>query len=342
MSTTARVHLAGLLTLAATATLALASGPPSKPAAAVPNYKVTGPHTHDNLTIFFLRGDDQIKGKKLLTLDEALRDKKVIVHETKNVNELSIENVSKEDVFVQAGDIVKGGQQDRTIANDILVPPQSGKLPVNSFCVEQGLWAQRGGESPAAFSRSSNALANNALKYACRGAQSQRMVWMQVQGAQEKLKSALKSDVKDYRSATSLQLTLEHKKLQDKVAAYVKELQPALDEKAADVIGFAMVVNGSVVSADVYANADLFRRLWPKLVQTSAIEAVSEKQEGKKFAPARAEAVTAFFKEVARGKKTEKKLIQELREVQQETAKNVLFETRTPGQGFIRQSYLAK
>jgi len=343
MSTTARIHLTGLLALAATATLALASGPPSRPAAApAPSYKITGPHTHDNLTIFFLHGEDQIKGKKLLTLDEALKDKKVIVHETKNVNELSIENVSKEDVFVQAGDIVKGGQQDRTIANDVIVPPQSGKLPVNSFCVEQGRWSQRGGENPVAFSGSANALANNGLKYACRAAQSQRLVWMQVQGAQEKLKSALKSDVKDARSATSLQLTLEHKKLQESLAAYVKKLQPALDDKAKDVIGYAVVVNGQVVSADVYANADLFRRLWPKLVLTSAIEAVSEKKEGKRFAPAKAEAVTAFFKEVASGKQTEKKLIQQLKEVQQESAKNVLFETRTPSQGFIRRSYLAK
>src|SRR5262249_18978501 len=225
MSTNARIHLGGLLVLAATTTLAIASGPPSKPAAAAaPNYKLTGPYTYDNLTIFFLHGEDQIKGKKLLTLDEALKDKKVIVHETKNVNELSIENVSKEDVFVQAGDIVKGGQQDRTIAHDVIVPPASGKLPVNSFCVEQGRWSQRGGENPVAFSRSENALANKDLKYACRGAQSQRLVWMQVQGAQEKLKAALKSDVKDTRSATSLQLTLEHKKLQDSVAAYVKKL----------------------------------------------------------------------------------------------------------------------
>ena len=35
----------------------------------------------------------------------------VIVHETSDVNELSIENVSaSEEVFVHAGDIVKGGR----------------------------------------------------------------------------------------------------------------------------------------------------------------------------------------------------------------------------------------
>ena len=38
-----------------------------------------------------LHGDDQVKGKHFLTLDEALEQKKVIVHETKSVNELARE-----------------------------------------------------------------------------------------------------------------------------------------------------------------------------------------------------------------------------------------------------------
>src|SRR5262245_55030134 len=87
--------------------------PPAKPVDR-PNLalRVSGPFTHDNLTLFFIHGDDQIKGRKLITLDEALEQKKVVVHETKEVNKLAIENVSDVEVFVQAGDIVKGGQQD--------------------------------------------------------------------------------------------------------------------------------------------------------------------------------------------------------------------------------------
>ncbi len=134
MSAITRTHLACVLGLLVTAGQALGAAPP----ASGPDYRLSGPFSHDNLAVFFLHGPDPIQGKKFLTLDEALRARKVIVHETKQVHQLAIENVSTEEVFVQAGDIVKGGQQDRTIANDLVVPPRSGKVPLASFCVEQG------------------------------------------------------------------------------------------------------------------------------------------------------------------------------------------------------------
>ena len=40
-----------------------------RPAAA---YTISGPFTHDNLTIFLLHGKDTLSGKPLLTLQEAL------------------------------------------------------------------------------------------------------------------------------------------------------------------------------------------------------------------------------------------------------------------------------
>lgn len=345
MSVINRLHLAAVLAVTVTAGVVLGLAPPAAPEAkpAAPSYRVTGPHSHDNLTVFFLHGEDAIKGKKLVTLDEALKAKQVIVHETRNVNELSIENVSTETVFVQAGDIVKGGQQDRTIAVDLIVPPKSGRLPVSSFCVESGRWAARGGENVRQFSSSSGALVNNELKLAARGAKNQSEVWKGVQNAQQKLSMAVKGAVQDSRSQTSLQLTLEHKKLQDAIEACVKMLEPALDPKASDAIGYAVVINGKVNSADVYANADLFRRLWPKLVRATAIEAVSEKKEGQKIDTIKAEAVTAFLKEAHTGKRQARKVTDQLQEVQQESARNVLFETQAPAdKAAIRRSYLAK
>src|SRR5262249_432299 len=71
--------------------LAPPAGPGAKPAGpAVLPYRISEPVTHGNLTVFFLYGEDQIKGKKILTLDEALKEKKVVVHETKNVSQLAI------------------------------------------------------------------------------------------------------------------------------------------------------------------------------------------------------------------------------------------------------------
>src|SRR5260370_39329454 len=78
-------------------------------------FRLEGPFTQDNLTVFLIHGKDKIKGETFLTLQEALLQKKVIVRETRSVNELSIENISREEVYVQSGDIVNGGAQDRML-----------------------------------------------------------------------------------------------------------------------------------------------------------------------------------------------------------------------------------
>ena len=109
------------------------------------NYRLSDPYTHKNLTVFLIHGKDQTT-KPFLTLQEALAQKKVRVYETKDVNELAIRNLSNEDIYVQAGDIVRGGEQDRMISVDFIVPPKSGRMPIAAFCVESGRWNKRGNE----------------------------------------------------------------------------------------------------------------------------------------------------------------------------------------------------
>ncbi len=124
------------------------------------DYRLEGPFTQGNLTVFLIHGQDKIKGQTFLTLQEALVQKKVIVRETREVNELSIENVSSEEVYVQSGDIVKGGQQDRMLGVDLILPPRSGKIPIAAFCVENGRWSQRGNEEVTKFDSSNNVVAS--------------------------------------------------------------------------------------------------------------------------------------------------------------------------------------
>ena len=103
-----------------------------------------------------------------LTLDEALAKGAVKVHETGNVNELQIENLGTDEVFVQSGDIVKGGQQDRVLTVSLLLPPKSGRIPIASFCVEQGRWAARGKEDVKTFATASASVPSREAKLAIR------------------------------------------------------------------------------------------------------------------------------------------------------------------------------
>src|SRR5258708_15611010 len=106
-----------------------------------------------------------------------MEQKKVTVFETGNVNQLAIENTSAETVYVQGGDIVKGGQQDRVFTTDLVLPPKSGRVPIAAFCVEQGRWTKRGSEDARTFAVSNNALPMKAAKLAVKSKQDQQAVW---------------------------------------------------------------------------------------------------------------------------------------------------------------------
>src|ERR671918_2585351 len=212
-----------LLTLCATV-LVVRSGrsqtvqTPVKPATPNSNYRLSGPYTHKNLTIFLIHGKEQMPGKDFLTLQEALAQKKVIVYETKNVNELAIRNLSSQDVYVQAGDMVRGGEQDRMISVDFIVPPKSGRMPIAAFCVESGRWSKRGNEAPASFSSSENYAATKDLKLAAKRDNSQQAVWENVKIAQEKLSQNVSETVQVAVSASSLELSLGNSKVKQTTA----------------------------------------------------------------------------------------------------------------------------
>src|SRR5204863_7082054 len=95
-----------------------------------------------------------------------LAKRAVEVRETGNVNQLEIENSGSEPVFIQAGDIVKGGQQDRTLMVSLLLPPKSGRIPIASFCVEQGRWSARGKEDVKTFASSASSIPSREMKLA--------------------------------------------------------------------------------------------------------------------------------------------------------------------------------
>src|SRR5205823_12275790 len=234
-------------------------------------YRLEGPFTQGNLTVFLIHGKDKIKGETFITLQEALVQKKVIVRETRSVNELSIENISSEEVYVQSGDIVKGGQQDRMMAVDLILPPRSGRIPIAAFCVENGRWSQRGSEQVTVFNSSANVVASREVKLAAKMKGSQGEVWREVSVAQDKLSANVGTRVNGDASPTSFQLALENKDVQANAEGYIKALANIVDGKP-DVIGYVFAINGKVNSADVYASSALFKKLWPKLLKASAIE----------------------------------------------------------------------
>lgn len=305
-------------------------------------HRLSGPYTYKNLTIYLVHGKDRMEGKKYLTLQEALKQKKVVVHETGEVNELMIENRSNQEVFIQAGDIVRGGRQDRALAHDLVLPPRSKKVPISSFCVEQGRWSERSGESSAAFSNSENQLSGRELKLAAKYKGDQGQVWKQVEETQRRLGEKVGGDVRSERSETSFELTLENSKVKVSADEYVKALKKITEGKK-DVIGYVFAINGSVNSADLYGSSDLFRKLWPKLLRSTAVEAVAEFDDGATFTEPAADTVRATLSDAERGAVRETKDVEHSEVVTQESDDNVMFETRDKSSGtYLHRSYIKK
>ncbi len=277
--------------VAANSLAALAEARPKS----TPNHEVSGPFTYQNLAVYLIHGKDVIQHKKILTLQEALQQKKIIVHETGSVRQLEVENLSVEaEVFIQAGDIVKGGRQDRVLAYDLMVPPKSGRVSIASFCVEAGRWRRRGSEDSAKFSKSTGQLPGKALRLAISSSGQQQLVWKRVKEQQDKLSQRLKKMVASAQSPSSLQLTLENKDLQAKVNAYVKRLEKCTAGKK-DVVGFAVTINGKVESADLYGSSTLFRKMWPKLLRSAAVYAFAEQTISRRFEMAETEQISSFL-----------------------------------------------
>jgi ARG and Rhodanese-Phosphatase-superfamily-associated Protein domain len=332
--------------------------------------RTSGPIVHENLAVYFIHGKSA-PGKVPLTLEEAMTSGVVKVRETSNVNQLEIENLGDDEVFVQSGDIVKGGKQDRTLMVSLLLPPKSGAVPIASFCVEEGRWTARGREDGRNFSTASASVPSRELKLAMKAPMPaappnsdptragalgsgaglaeigvrQRQVWESVRTTQGRLTSSLGAQVRSVQSASSLQLALENERLMDAQKGYINALKAA-GESEDDIIGFAFAVNGNINSADVYPSNGLFRKMWSKLLTAGVIEAIGHKDEPA-VAPPSSEAVQAFLAAAESGKSAEKALNAGARLETREAQNAFLFETaRVPSPkaaaSWVHRNYLAK
>ncbi|CAN5682006.1 hypothetical protein BH20ACI4_BH20ACI4_09120 [soil metagenome] len=309
----------------------------------VSDYKISAPFNYNNLTIFLIHGKDQTNKKNILTLEEAMENKEFVVYETSDVNELAVENLSKtNDVFIQSGDIVKGGQQDRLLAVSIIIPANSGKVLIAAFCVESGRWAKRGGEDKGQFSSSNERIVSRDLKIAANISRSQSEVWSEVSNVQQKLSENVGGSVNSTKSETSLQLSLEDKKVRENIDRYISNLGKIIEGKK-DVIGYAFAINGKINSADVYVSNSLFKKLWLKMLKASATEAVANLNEKTKTEKVNAADVKTFLSDSEKGKSRKETVSKRTTVITREDETNIVFEAMDEkAKLIVHKSYVKK
>jgi hypothetical protein len=230
---------------------------------------VSGPYPHENLTVFLVHTEHE-DNRDFLTLDEGLKKDlvKVTELEQEQVGELRFDNQSDRPLYLQEGERLYGGKQDRTIAVSLVIPPKSGKMSVPTFCIEQSRW--REGDKGRTFGFTVNpALAPKGVRGAAKVEGNQSSVWKCV-GAQKK--GAVTKSLASNTNSSANEL-LDAPRVQKISDEYAQVLGKVLD-KHRDAVGVVIVVNGQIEEADVYPNHALLGKLYPRLVRSYAFQAV--------------------------------------------------------------------
>lgn len=243
----------------------------SKPASNVKSNKaqktswsVGSPLTQNNLTVFPVYSTQTRKvSSEYLTLDEALKKQALKVKEMPDaeVSRVSVTNKASQSVYLISGDIILGGQQDRVIARDTIVPKNAKNFVVEVFCVEHGRW--QGGRHFSA-----GEVASSELRRETQVSKNQQKVWAKV--AQENAAMGTDTSTGTYRAVA------QSKAAEKDIPAYMKPLtaQLAKDKRA---IGIVVAVNGKVTAADVFADHKLFEKQMTKVLKSYALDAVQQK-----------------------------------------------------------------
>lgn len=255
-----------------------------------PEWRLGSPVTHDNLTIFPVLSDETTSTEEYITLDAGLRSGEVTVTEIgadgrsrtirpdqqsgdqAEVNRLMVTNKSGKTLVLIAGEIVVGGKQDRIVGHDCLVSSSGKPVPLDVFCVEHGRWHEgasfgqsRGAAGAGGFNSAAAVMALPSLREKAQASKDQSQVWAEVSKAERA--NAVSS------STGTLNQVFEDKSVSDKLDAFHAALSSKLIGQ--NIVGAVVAIGGDVVSADVFANSNLFQAYWPKLLKSYALQAVS-------------------------------------------------------------------
>ena len=292
-------------------------------------WRVLAPVGFKNLTIFPIKGPDAANGE-YVTLDEGTKNGTVVIAErgtlqaarrhTRNsanrqvqqavsynsgasVNELALVNKSGKKLLLLAGEVIVGGQQDRIVQEDRIIPPVSVPVALNVFCVEHGRWTPRatsysggGGTGGGGGGGVANGVARerapvlvsperapaaapapqvledeSPAKFSSLGAVAHPKLRAAAQDKKDQ--SAVWSEVsanneklKTQNSTDTYQEVYANRQVVAQLDDYIKALEREVLQPG--VVGVVVARNGKPVWVDMFANSTPFAQYWPKLLKS--------------------------------------------------------------------------
>jgi hypothetical protein len=324
--------------------------------------QLSGPVVHDNLAVYFVRGNGS--GAAPLTLDEAMRNGQAQVRWTRT-DPITVENLSDRSIFVPFGTLLAGGLQDQVVGTSFVLPPHSGPIPLATFCVDPFRSAARDGEAADRLAPTGAMLPGRMGKLAMMVAAPksrairrlrQTGLWWSIDSTRAQLAHNLGVAVEPPREThwnlaasqdqvsgavlagrqsswlTGLPLALENRTLVDAQERHANDLEAAAT--AGDIVGAVFAVNGSLDGAEIYQSHALFAAMWPQLLRAHAVEAIAA-SDRPVAAPPALETVEAFLASAQAGtaRKTNPRL--------HDSSAAIYLETSERGGAFVNRSFVA-
>jgi hypothetical protein len=213
------------------------------------------------------------------------------------VERVLVRNDADKPLYLMPGEIILGGQQDRCVAQEMVIQPGAEPELVDVYCVEPGRWSGRSAEELVFFAQSfeaSNATESGDLsadqeedlqsrfiasagvlnkrgRLAVQSSKDQSAVWDEVQAANAASGNDIDSD--------SFTGNYADPEVIASLAPYCNELEERVSSRE-NVIGVVVAINGEIETADIFASTPLFRKLWPKLLQSYAFDAATNPTDG--------------------------------------------------------------
>jgi len=243
-----------------------------------------------NLTVWPVFLDLERNVGEYLTLSEASTRGVIEIRETGSngsVNSIQFVNTGKIPILACAGTLVRGGKQDRVIADDAIIPGRTTQR-VSVFCVERGRWdsVRQGQETDKLFA-STDWKATKRVRVNAQYHGSQSAVWKQTR--------SVKRVILEEKGQHAVGLSGNQYFLSSTIASGTGSLFNALDKQVADarttrrmmaaavenhlrsrpkkLIGFAYSVDGEPVSVRTFAHPALFIKRMHSFIQTMCLEA---------------------------------------------------------------------
>lgn len=232
--------------------------------------EVGGPIYYENLTIIPVYARCIRDQRYYSTLDEALDHGWLEITEVDggSVPRVKVTNRSDDYIFVMGGEILSGCRQDRIVGRDVLLSPRARNVIIPVYCVEQGRWTY---ESKTFHSRGNLGTCRLRAEGQKASDGAQRDIWDRVSSVFEQV--GLRSGTSRFQEAYECDETRKRISRVEKSMERMPYLCP-------DAIGVVIGVGGHVSSVDIFLNPDLFERLWPKLLRSSALAAFCDPARG--------------------------------------------------------------